>query len=81
MEPIGPRTVPDLIATLIALTANLYREKGKRAWLPQDVFPNPLAPRRLSVAEEQARIGQIGADYRRLRAERLAKMKSPDRSN
>lgn len=74
LEPIGTRTTPDLLALLITLTANLYRAKGQRAWLPQDVFPNPLLPRRLSTVEEAGRLAAIGADYRRLRAERLARM-------
>lgn len=74
LEPIGPRVVPDLLALLIVQQANLYRRKGARAWLPQDIFPDPLAPSRLSERQEEQRKGQIGADYRRLRAERLARL-------
>ena len=73
-EPIGSRTTPDLLALLIAMTANLYRKEGSRAWLPQDVLDNPLLPRRLSPREEARRTADIAAEYRRLRAERLAKM-------
>jgi hypothetical protein len=73
-EPIGTRTTPDLLALLIAATVNPWRKKGARALLPQDVFPDPLAPRRLTPPEEARRTAQIGADYRRLRKERLAKM-------
>jgi hypothetical protein len=73
-EPIGTRTTPDLLALLISLTANLYREKGKRAWLPQDILANPLLPDRLTEEEEARRTASVAADYRRLRAERLAKM-------
>lgn len=71
-EPIGSRTVPDLLALLIALTGNIWRDKGKRALIPEDIFPDPLAPPRLSPQEEAKRIGSIAGDYRRLRAERLA---------
>lgn len=73
-EPIGSRTVPELLALLTALTANQWKQKGDRLLLPQDILPDPLAPRRLTPAEEGQRTRQVAADYRRLRAERLAKM-------
>jgi hypothetical protein len=66
--------IPDLLALLIAQQANLWRKESSRAVLAQDIFPDPLAPERLSKAEEQKRIGQVGGDYRRLRAERLARL-------
>ena len=72
MEPFGPRVVPDLLALLIALTYNMNRKVGARPLLPVDVHPDPLAPRRLSEAEEAGRKLRVMADYRRLRAERLA---------
>ena len=72
-EPIGSRTTPDLLAFLITLYANTHRKPGSRPWLPQDVLHDPLAPRRLTEAEEGQRTRQLAADYRRLRAERLAK--------
>jgi hypothetical protein len=73
-EPIGTRTTPDLLALLIALTANLYRKKGDRPMLPRDILPDPLLPPRLTREEEARRTAEVAADYRRLRAERLAKM-------
>lgn len=73
-EPISTRTTPDLLALIYTATVNPWLKKGARALLPQDVFPDPLAPRRLTPQEEAQRVGQVMADYRRLRAERLAKM-------
>ncbi len=74
IEPIGSRVTPDLLALLISLFVNVYSKPGTRALLPQDVLADPLAARRLSEQEEAERTGQMAADYRRLRAERLAKM-------
>lgn len=76
IEPIGTRTTPDLLALLISLLANVYRREGARAVLPQDILADPLQARRLSEAEEQQRISAMAGDYRRLRAERLSKMKA-----
>jgi hypothetical protein len=72
-EPIGTRVVPDLLALLTSLFYNVNRKPKSRPWLPQDVFADPLAPRRLSEREEAVRVGAVAADYRRLRAERLAR--------
>ena len=72
-EPIGTRTTPELLAGLISITVNQWRSKGERLLLPQDILPDPLAPRRLTPAEEAQRTRQAATDYRRLRAERLAK--------
>lgn len=71
-EPIGTRTVPDLMAVLVSLLGNVYRKEGTRPWLPQDVFSDPLLPRRLAPQEEAQRTAAVMGDYRRLRAERLA---------
>jgi hypothetical protein len=76
-EPIGTRTTADLLALLVSLFYNVNRPEGARTWLPQDVLSDPLAPRRLSPDEEAARVGVVMQDYRRLRAERLAKMAAP----
>jgi len=73
-EPIGTRTVPDLLALLISQYANVHRREGSRAWLPQDILRDPLEPERLSPSAEAHRTNSIAADYRRLRAERLANM-------
>lgn len=74
-EPIGTRTTPDLLALLVSVTTNLWSGKGARTVLPQDILDSPLYPRRYSPHEEARRIGAVGADYRRLRAERLAAAK------
>lgn len=71
LEPIGPRVTPDLLALLISMTANMYKAKGTRPTLPQDIFPDPLLPQRLSAAEEASRVASIGQGYRKARAERL----------
>jgi len=73
-EPIGTRTTPDLLALIYTATVNPWLKKGSRALLPQDVFPDPLAPRRLSPQEEAQRVAGVMADYRRLRKERLARL-------
>lgn len=73
-EPIGSRTTPELLALLISVQANQWKSKGDRPVLPQDILPDPLAPARLDPRQEAQRVGAIAADYRRLRAERLAKM-------
>ena len=72
-ESLSTRTTPELLAVLIAIQANQWKAKGERLLLPQDILPDPAAPRRLSPGEEARRTGQVMADYRRLRAERLAK--------
>lgn len=72
-EPIGTRVVPDLLALLTTLFYNANRPAKARPWLPQDVLADPLAPRRLNPREEAQRTGAIAGDYRRLRAERLAR--------
>lgn len=77
-EPIGTRTTPELLAVLVSMQANLYKKKGDRPVLPQDVLPDPMAPQRLSQAEEAQRTRAVAGDYRRLRAERLAKMNAND---
>lgn len=73
-EPIGTRTTPDLLALLIAQYANVHRREGARALLPQDILADPLLPERLTPQQEAHRANSIAADYRRLRAERLANM-------
>lgn len=74
-EPIGSRTVPELLALLAAMQANQWKGKGDRMLLPQDILPDPMAPARLSPAEEGQRTRSLAADYRKLRAERLARDK------
>jgi hypothetical protein len=74
LEPIGPRVVPDLLAVLTSIVYNANRKPKSRAWLPQDIFPAPMQPPRLSPQEEARRVGAIAADYRRLRKERLARL-------
>lgn len=71
-EPIGTRTTPDLLALLISTTVNMWSAKNARPVMPQDILDSPLYARRLSPQEEAVRIATVGADYRRLRAERLA---------
>lgn len=78
-EPIGTRTVPDLLALLLALTANIHRKAGTRAHSSLDFLANPLSPRRLSAPEEKARGMAVMGDYRRLRAERLARKAEEER--
>jgi len=73
-EPIGTRTTPDLLSLLISQYMNVHRKQGSRVWLPQDILGDPSLPPRLSAQEEAHRTGAIAADYRRLRAERLASM-------
>lgn len=73
-EPIGSRTTPDLLALLATIQLNLNRRKGTRPLIPQDILADPLAAPRLSEREEARRTTSIAADYRRLRAERLARM-------
>lgn len=77
-EPIGTRTTPELLALLISVQANQWRGKHDRAMLPQDILPDPLAPKRLTQAEEAARGRQVAGDYRRLRTQRLAMMDEND---
>lgn len=73
-EPIGSRTTPELLALLVSVIANQWKSKSDRLVLPQDILHDPLAPVRLDPAQEGARVRTIASDYRRLRAERLAKM-------
>lgn len=73
-EPIGSRTTPELLAVLISVMANQWKGKSDRLVLPQDILHDPLAPVRLDPAQEGARVRAVASDYRRLRAERLAKM-------
>jgi hypothetical protein len=50
---------------------NVYAPKNARPWLPQDVFDDPLLPRRTTSTEEAERTAAVAMDFRRLRAERL----------
>ena len=77
-EPIGTRVVPDLLALLTSLFYNVNRKPKARPWLPQDVLADPMAPRRLSPEEEGQRVRSVMGDYRRLRAERLARAAQSD---
>lgn len=72
-EPVGTRTLADLLALLTTSYLNVHRKPGSRPLLPQDLLDNPLLPRRTSAGEETSRRMTVMADYRRLRAERLAK--------
>ncbi len=72
-EPIGTRVVPDILALLTALFYNVNRKHGARPWMARDILDDPLEPRRLSAAEEADRVAHVHFDYKRLRAERLAR--------
>ena len=76
-EPIGTRTVPDLLAFLSVLYLNRHRKEGLRAFMPQDILDDPLLPRRNEPDVEARRTAAVAADYRRLRAERLARRAAP----
>lgn len=77
-EPIGTRTTPQLLAELIALTANVWRKEGARPFRAADFLLDPFAAPRVSVRREEERKGEIIGDYRRLRAERLAARAASD---